>query len=130
MTRTIVVNVTCRVAVEVPEDSPLLSCDADRLSELTSWKANEHSDGRYPYGAELIHDGASRVVERGLYEALFAHHTARFGLDGGVQPSQYPLLTKRNAAVDRDLAAAHVRARQDQEGAGPLFVTVVHEVPR
>lgn len=117
--KTIVVHVSCRVEVRLPDDSPALQ--ETTLAALANLGANEWSDGRFPYSTETVQQGALRIVENGLHAVLDAHHTTAFGLDAGCPPEKYPLLTERNAAVARDLAAARLVARGTH---GPITVTL------
>lgn len=122
--RTIVVNVTCRVEVSVPGDSPLLACDPEAIALRTVENGNDASCGRYSLSAEMLHDGAERVIRRGLRAVLFRHHTERIGLGAGTPPGKERALATCGEWTDRDSDAATVRAAGDLNGEGPLFVVV------
>lgn len=87
-------RVWCTVIARVPDDSPALELSR----EIARYGAQEPlwCDGRYPYNAELLHDGALGIIRYALDRALFQHYTAE------MRPSTSIELSQRNARVARD----------------------------
>lgn len=66
--REIKVEITAVVRLRVPDTMPA----PDKLiQDHLEWLANRFSDGRYPFCAELMSEGAATLAARGLEEAVF-----------------------------------------------------------
>lgn len=114
MSKEFVVELTVRIRVVAPDDSPL---EAEDVRRMVAWKGNDYRDGRHTFSTELVLTGARHLVEWGVEEAFF-HRYAGYPMFRG--PEGNARLEKRNAIVAR--RAAEVFCRVDQGDEGPLDV--------
>ena len=100
-TKTLKFEITIPFELDVPADSPLTS---KNFTECLHWKANEYSDGRFPFSSELVFDGLQRTVMNAINEAMFQHFADvyRDELNAAQGPAHYKTIRVRKVFARRD----------------------------
>lgn len=123
--RSFKVRVSCEITVEAPADSPIF--ELFKLIEQYSDQSDSWSDGRYPYSVELMHDGATRIVDRAVYEALDRYWTDRMEANRGRHLMGPGELDERNKRVERYCKEIRIHARGDGDRGSGVVVPSTDE---